>query len=154
MTSYTVIERSTTIGATPERILPLITDLRAWQKWSPWEGLDPDLRRAYAGTGIGSSYEWSGNRKAGAGSMSITKVTGESVGIDLTFTRPFKSASLTDFTLNPDGDGTHIVWRMRTPRTLGMRVAGLFMNMEKLIGGDFEKGLAGLKAVVEGGAAS
>jgi hypothetical protein len=153
MTSYSVVERATTIDATPDRILPLLTDLRNWQQWSPWEGLDPDLRRTYEGTGVGSAYEWSGNRKAGAGSMRVTDVTDDSVDIDLTFTKPFRSASKTAFALQPDGPATRVQWRMHTPRTLGMRIAGLFMNMDKRIGGDFERGLASLKAAVEGGGA-
>ncbi|MEZ5184179.1 MAG: SRPBCC family protein [Candidatus Nanopelagicales bacterium] len=152
MTSYTVIERTAVLGASPERILTLLTDLRAWQRWSPWEGLDANLTRTYSGphTGVGATYAWSGNRKAGSGVMTITGVTDTTVDIDLTFTRPFKSANRTGFTLAPEGDATRVTWRMEAPRTLGMRIAGLFMNMDKSIGGDFEKGLAALKGVVEG----
>lgn len=151
VTSYSTIERSTTIAAPAAVILPLITDLHRWVTWSPWEGLDPELNRAYSGPakGVGSVYEWSGNRKAGAGTMEITAVTDDLVDIDVTFTRPFKSASKVRFTLVPDGPGTRVVWQMRTPKNLGMRIAGLFMNMDKAIGADLEKGLAALREQAE-----
>ena len=89
-----------------------------------------------------------GNRKAGSGVMEITRVTDTAVDLDLTFTRPFKSANRTGFTLHPDGDRTRVTWRMQAPRTLGMRIAGLFMNMDKAIGADFDKGLTNLRGIL------
>lgn len=151
MTEYSTIERSTNIQAQPTAILAELVDFRRWPSWSPWEGLDPDLKRNYTGpeSGPGSAYEWSGNRKAGAGRMEIAAADADSVDIALTFTRPFKSKSRVRFELTPGGDSTELLWRMLTPKTLGMRIAGLFMNMDARIGGDLEKGLARLRSVVE-----
>mgnify|MGYP000849006270 FL=1 len=151
MSDYDVIERSAVIDAEPSRILPLLTDLRAWQQWSPWEGLDPELQRTYTGpeTGPGARYVWSGNRKAGAGTMQITDASDRSVDIDLAFTRPFKSQSKVRFDLAPSDAGTTVVWSMRTPRTLMTRVFGVFMNLERVIGRDLEKGLAQLQEAAQ-----
>lgn len=151
MSDYDVIERSAVIDAEPSRILPLLTDLRAWQQWSPWEGLDPELRRTYTGaeTGPGARYEWSGNRKAGAGTMQITDVTDTSVDIDLAFTRPFKSQSKVRFDLAPADAGTAVTWALRSPRTLMTRVFGVFVNMDKVLGKDLEKGLAQLQEAAQ-----
>jgi hypothetical protein len=151
MTDYSTIERSIEIAAAPQEITPLIADLRKWQDWSPWEGLDPDLHREYTGSerGVGSRYQWSGNKKAGAGTMEVTDAAADSVGIDLTFTRPFKSSSKVRFDAQQTDGGTKLTWTMLTPKTFGMKIAGLFMNMDKTIGQDLEKGLSGLKRIAE-----
>lgn len=150
MTEYSTIERSTSIQAEPGAIMPELLDFHRWTSWSPWEGLDPDLKRTYTGpeSGPGAAYEWSGNRKAGAGRMEITAADADSVDIALTFTRPFKSNSRVRFELTPHDGSTDVLWRMLTPKTLGMRIAGLFMNMEKAIGADLDKGLSRLRTVV------
>jgi hypothetical protein len=155
MTDYDTIERRTRMAAPPERIAEHLVDLRRWVDWSPWEGLDPDLKRTYTGpeSGVGSTYEWAGNRKAGAGRMRITAVTTDAVELDLEFTRPFKSASDVIFSLVPAGSSTEVIWTMRTPRTLATRIFGIVMNMDKTIGADLEKGLTALRARVEGSAA-
>lgn len=152
MADHNTYERRLRIAAPAGQILPHLVDFRRWVDWSPWEGLDPALSRTYAGpnSGVGASCEWSGNRKAGAGSMRITDVTPESVAIDLRFTRPFKSTSAVRFTLIPQDAATEVIWSMRSPRTLGTRVFGVIMNMDKAIGGDLDNGLATLKVVVEG----
>ena len=152
MTEFSVIERSTAVNAPAEEVMPLLVDFHEWVKWSPWEGLDPDLKRTYTGQdrGVGATYEWSGNRKAGAGRMKVVGADDESVDIDLVFTKPFKSTSQVRFELSPQGDSTRVVWQMRTPKTLMMRVVGIFMNMDKSIGNDLERGLTGIKRVVEG----
>lgn len=151
MTDFDTIERRLIMRADPERIAAEIIDFHRWEEWSPWEGLDPNQSRTYSGpgSGPGATYEWSGNRKAGAGRMAISSVTPESVDIDLRFTRPFKSTNLTSFAFIPKTDGTEVVWSMRSPRTLMTRVVGLFFNMDKAIGADFDKGLAALKSRVE-----
>ena len=151
MTDYDTIERRLTMAAPTERISGYLVDFRRWVDWSPWEGLDPDLRRTYSGpdTGVGAAYEWAGNRKAGAGRMAITSVTADEIAVDLRFTRPFKSTSAVTFTLLPADAQTEVVWTMRTPRTLATRVFGLVMNMDKAIGADLEKGLSALKSRVE-----
>jgi hypothetical protein len=148
MAGTIVVERTELIAATPEELQHRIADLPAWMDWSPWEGLDPELNREYAGEpgAVGSSYAWSGNRKAGAGRMEVTAVDADGVGIALDFTRPFSSSNRIRFVLTPEGDGTRVIWRMESPKTFMSRV----FNIEKLVGKDFEKGLRQLKQVVEG----
>ena len=149
--TYTV-ERSLLVEADPARVQRELVDFHRWTAWSPWEDLDPDLRRSYSGAaeGVGSVYEWSGNRKAGQGRMEITEVRpGDAVVVDLRFLKPFKSQSVTTFRTVPEGSGTRVTWSMTGPRTAGLKVMGLFTSMDKLVGKDFEKGLARLKAVAE-----
>lgn len=152
MTDFTEVQRSLTIRAAREEIVPHLIDFRRWVDWSPWEGLDPDLRRTYGGIerGVGATYEWAGNRKAGAGRMQIAGVSDDRVDIDVQFTRPFRSSSSVTFALGQASGGTQVDWTMRSPKTFGSRVAGLFMNMEKTIGADLERGLENLQRVAEG----
>lgn len=149
-TTYTV-ERRTVVAAPPERIRAEIDDLRRWQAWSPFEGLDPDLERTYSGpaSGPGSAYAWSGNRKAGRGHMEVKTSTPEAVSIDLAFEKPFPSTSTSTFTLLPAGGSTTVVWSMVGPRPLVLRLLSPVMSMDKIVGKDFERGLAQLKAVAE-----
>lgn len=151
MTEDSTVQRSITVPASPDAIRPWLTNFHRWLEWSPWEGIDPELKRTYSGPddGQGARYTWSGNRKAGAGTMLITTVTDTRVDIDLTFTKPFASESRTQFDLLPDGsDATTVVWQLHTPRTLMMRVVGLVMNMDKTVGADLEKGLEQLRRLV------
>lgn len=153
--TYTV-ERSTIVRADPDRVFQQIVDFHRWPVWSPWEDVDPDMQRSYSGPaeGVGSVYEWSGNRKAGAGRMEITDTEAPSrVVIDLRFLKPFKSESTITFTVAAEGHGTLVTWNMTGTRTLGLRVMGVFTSMDKLVGGDFEKGLARLRTVTESPAA-
>ena len=152
MTSTFVVEREQRIEGSPGAVLERIVDFRRWRSWSPWEETDPELRRTYSGTesGVGAIYEWAGNRKAGTGRMGITALApDESVTIDLQFLKPFKSHSTVEFTLRPDGEATVVRWAMTGPNTLMTKVMGIFSSMDKMIGPDFEKGLARLKADVE-----
>ena len=153
MTESTTIVRSITIAARSEQIQPYIADLHKWASWSPWEGQDPQLKRTYTGIpgSVGSTYEWNGNRKAGAGTMIVTRALPAEVDVDLRFTAPFKSTSSVDFRLHETGSTTQVIWTMTSPQNLMAKVMRIFINMEKLIGTDFEKGLAKLKAVVENG---
>ena len=147
------VHRSTVIQAPPQRVFPHLVDFRKWQAWSPWEELDPDLRRTYEGedTGKGAVYRWDGNKQAGAGRMEITEATSPSrVVIALDFTRPFEAHNTTDFDLAGRGDATEVTWAMHGPQPFVFRVMSVFISMDKLVGKDFEKGLAGLKAVAEG----
>jgi uncharacterized protein YndB with AHSA1/START domain len=149
--TYTV-ERSATIAAAPERVYEQIADLHKWTAWSPWEDVDPNLQRTYSGAqaGKGAVYAWSGNRKAGQGRMEITEATTPSrVVIDLLFEKPFKSRSDTVFSIQPDGEGSRVTWAMSGKSTLMTKVMGIFTSMDKLIGPDFEKGLARLRTVAE-----
>jgi polyketide cyclase/dehydrase/lipid transport protein len=148
-----VVERSTTIAADPKPIYDRLVDFRAWRDWSPWEDLDPDQQRTYSGadSGAGARYAWSGNRKAGQGRMEITRVQEPTeVTVALEFDKPFKSRNTVEFFLVPDGaDRTRVRWVMTGPKTLATKLMGLFTSMDKMIGPDFEKGLARLKDAVE-----
>jgi uncharacterized protein YndB with AHSA1/START domain len=149
---YEVV-RTTTIAAPAAAVHALIADFRQWTRWSPWEELDPDLRRTYSGAdqGVGAVYAWSGNRKAGEGRMEITDDTPpERVVIALDFIKPFKSSNTTTFELGGDEGSTAVTWRMVGPKTLMTKLMGIFKSMDKMIGPDFEKGLARLKAAAEG----
>ncbi len=147
--TYTV-QRSISIAADSQTVYDLVEDFHRWPSWSPWEELDPEMERTYSGaeSGVGARYGWSGNKKAGRGSMEITDATPPNqVRIALTFVKPFRSSNVTTFTLTPEGDSTQVTWSMTGPRPLLMRLFSLFFNMEKLVGNDFDKGLAKLRTV-------
>lgn len=151
MTDYIVVERELTISATPAAISEQIVDFHKWKDWSAWEEVDPNLKRDYSGaaSGVGAKYAWEGNKKAGAGNMEVTSVEPNQIKIDLNFTKPFKSASKTVFEFVPAGDSTKVVWKVLTPKSFMLKIMGIFMNLDKTVGPDLEKGLAQLKAVVE-----
>jgi len=154
--TYTV-ERSATIDAPPGLIYDQIANFHNWTNWSPWEDVDPELKRTYSGaeSGTGAVYGWSGNRKAGQGSMEITDASEPSmVQIDLAFEKPWKARNDTMFTIHPEGSGSLVVWSMSGKKTLVTKVMGVFKSMDKLLGPDFEKGLARLKATTERSAAT
>lgn len=149
--TYTVT-RDISIAASPEQVYPELVDFHRWQAWSPWEDLDPDQKRIYGGaaTGLGARYAWSGNRKVGQGRMEIIEANPPGrVQLDLRFIKPFKSSSTTTFDLQPEGDQTRVTWTMTGPKTLMTRIMGIVRSMDAMVGPDFEKGLARLKAVVE-----
>ena len=156
MASTYTVERTQHIDAPPEAVHERLVDLRRWESWSPWEDLDPDLRRTYGGaaSGVGAWYEWDGNRRAGKGRMEIIGDDASTVRIDLQFLRPFRSHSNTVFELHPDGDGTHVTWSMVGPNTGMTRVMGLFLSMDEMIGPDIEKGLVRRKSEAEAAAAA
>lgn len=145
------ITRSITVNAPASVIHPHINDFRQWIDWSPWENLDPDMQRSYDGpeSGVGARYGWTGDRKAGAGTMTILASSPEEIQIALEFTKPFKASNTITFTLAPVPAGTCVIWRMD-----GVRgpLAGTFMKLMKMddqIAADFDRGLASLKAVAE-----
>jgi hypothetical protein len=146
------VQRTATIKARPEKIFPMLDDFRNWTTWSPWEKLDPTMTRKYSGSssGEGAVYEWEGNKKVGKGRMAITEtVPLASVAIDLHFIQPWESRNTTLFTLDPQGDSTTITWTMEGPATFMTKLMGVLMNMDKMIGKDFESGLANMKAAAE-----
>lgn len=146
------VTRSAVVNARADEIFPLLNDFHRWGSWSPWERLDPDLKRQYSGaeSGVGAIYNWEGNKKVGAGRMEITDSAAPSrVVIKLDFLKPFEAHNTTEFGLEPKGLATNVTWTMRGPNSLMSKVMGLFMNMDRLIGTDFEKGLANLKEVTE-----
>jgi len=151
MSSFTM-SRSTTIGAAPETVRALVDDLRCWRRWSPWEELDPDLSRTYSGAeaGVGAHYAWEGNRKAGAGSMEIVASTPAATEIRLEFLKPWRATNPVTFTYDAEGDGTRVTWTMTGNHAGLARLFARLINVEKLMGPDFEKGLARLKDLAEG----
>jgi hypothetical protein len=150
MGSYSV-ERTVTVKAPASRVHDLVNDFHHWTGWSPWEDLDPDLQRTYTGPdeGIGAHYAWSGNRKAGRGSMEIKRSSAEEIVIALEFLKPFKSTSTTVFQFGTAGEDTEVTWQLTGEQRGLMAVFGKVMSMDKLIGPDFEKGLGRLKAAAE-----
>lgn len=153
MAAYT-ITRSAFIPAPPEAVYPHVVNFHGWPAWSPWEGLDPALERTYSGpeSGVGAQYSWRGNRKAGAGSMQILEaVEAESIRLRLVFVKPFKAVNPTGFTFERDHDGTRVTWSMKGQNKGVAAVFAKVMNMDNMIGKDFEKGLANLAKVVAEG---
>jgi hypothetical protein len=151
-TKQFLVTRSCAMRAAPQTIFEQIEDLHRWVHWSPWEGMDPSLKRTYSGAahGVGSLYGWSGNRKVGAGSMEIVRAAPSTeIDITLRFLKPFKATNQTSFVLTQQGEDTVVKWTMTGPITFVSKIMGIFMSMDKFIGRDFEKGLAQLKVVVE-----
>src|SRR5437762_9581513 len=147
------IARSATMLAPRPRVFAEVNDLHKWEAWSPWVKMDPNCKMTYEGSppGTGASVFWSGNKKVGEGRMTITDSRpGEMVRIKLEFLRPFKATNTTEFTFAPvTDDATTVTWSMTGERNFFFKAFGLFMNMDKLIGGDFERGLASMKSKVE-----
>lgn len=147
-----VTSRTASIKAAPEAIFPLINDFKHWPEWSPYEKLDPAMKRTLSGTdaGKGAAYAWEGNAKAGKGRMEIVNsVPSSLVSLKLDFEKPFRANNSVDFTLKPAGDTTSVTWAMRGSRPFIAKLMGLFMNFDTLIGKDFEAGLANLKKATE-----
>jgi hypothetical protein len=145
------LERSTVIKAPPDKIYPFVIDFRRWMAWSPWEKIDADLKRDYGGadTGKGATYAWEG-KKAGIGRMEIIDaVPSEKILIKLDFVKPFEAHNTVEFTFEPQGDGTRVNWAMSGRNLFMSKVISVFMNFDKVVGKDFEKGLAELKAAAE-----
>lgn len=147
-----VVSRSASIKAPGEAIFPLINDFRRWPEWSPYEKLDPDMKRTLSGaeSGKGAAYAWQGNSKAGVGRMEIiNSVPASLVSLKLDFEKPFRANNTVDFSLTPSGDTTTVTWAMRGARPFIAKLMGLFMNFDALIGKDFEAGLDNLKRATE-----
>lgn len=140
------ISRSSVINATPDAVRALIDDFHEWPAWSPWEGLDSELRRVYSGalSGVGAVYSWEGNRKAGSGSMTILSSSPEQIRIALEFTAPWAASNVALFEIEPVESGTRVTWTM-TGENSGLRALfSKLFSMDKVIGADFERGLAQL----------
>ena len=146
------VERATVIKAPPEKVWPHVADFRQWPAWSPWEKLDPAMKRTLAGppSGKGAVYAWEGNRDVGKGRMEITDATPPSkLLIRLDFLEPFESRNTTEFTFAPRGDATEVRWAMHGPNTFMTKLMQVFVSMDSMVGKDFEAGLANLKTVAE-----
>jgi hypothetical protein len=146
------VQRSASINAPPGKIFALINDLHNWDAWSPWEKMDPAMKRTYSGaaSGQGAVYEWEGNREVGKGRMEITETASPSqVVIKLDFIEPFEAHNIADFTLEGTGGSTNVTWAMYGPTPYMAKVIHLFFSMDHMVGKQFEIGLANLKALAE-----
>ncbi|MEY4911602.1 MAG: hypothetical protein RL761_1265 [Pseudomonadota bacterium] len=145
------LQRSTTIKASPEKISAYLTDFKQWAAWSPWEEKDPTMKRTFSGTatGKGTVYGWEGNKNVGTGRMEILDVQPQKVTIKLDFLSPFEAHNTAEFTLQPEGDSTKLTWSMFGPANYMSKVMTTVMSMDKMVGPDFETGLAKLKAAAE-----
>ena len=146
------IARTAAISAPAPEVFAQINDFRNWPAWSPWEGVDPAMKRVYEGepAGTGAVYSWSGNRQIGEGRMIITESRPhELIRIKLEFLKPFAATHSAEFLLKPDGDKTSVTWSMSGTNNFIAKGISLLMNMDKLIGGQFEKGLQQLTRAVE-----
>jgi uncharacterized protein YndB with AHSA1/START domain len=145
------MERSSTVNASPEKISAYLTDFKQWAAWSPWENRDPAMKRTYSGatTGKGAVYDWEGNSKVGTGRMEILDVQPNKVTIKIDFLKPFEAHNTVDFLLEPQGNTTKVVWAMFGPSRYINKVMNTIFSMDKMVGPDFEEGLAKLKASAE-----
>lgn len=145
------VERSATIKASPEKISAYLTDFKQWTAWSPWEGKDLAMKRTYSGSvsGKGAVYGWEGNKNVGTGRMEILDVQPQKVTIKLDFLAPFEAHNTAEYVMEPQGDSTKLTWAMFGPANYMSKVMTTVMSMEKMVGPDFEAGLAKLKAAAE-----
>lgn len=146
------VERSVTIKAPAEKIFPHINNFHQWETWSPYEKLDPAMKRTFSGAdaGVGAAYAWEGDGKVGAGRMEIAESTPSSgIKIKLDFLKPLEGHDTAEFTLASQGDSTTVTWAMSGPAAYIMKVMGVFFDMDKMIGKDFETGLSNLKTLIE-----
>jgi len=146
------VQRAISIRAPAEKIFPLINDFHQWVAWSPYENKDPAMKRTYSGaeSGKGAVYAWDGNSNVGSGRMEILDASVPSkIVIKLDFLKPFEGHNTAEFTMLPQGDATNLVWAMRGQAVFVSKVMQVFMNLDKMIGKDFEAGLANLKKLTE-----
>jgi carbon monoxide dehydrogenase subunit G len=146
------VQRSMNIQAAPEKIFPHLNDLHNWTAWSPWERIDPAMKRTYSGPASGKNavYEWEGNNKVGQGRMEIVESVPDSkIVIKLDFIKPFAAHNTAEFTLEPAGDATNVTWAMYGPSPFISKVMQVFISMDAMVGKDFDAGLANLKNLSE-----
>jgi Polyketide cyclase / dehydrase and lipid transport len=146
------IERSIVIKASADKIFPLINDLHHWEPWSPWEKMDPSVKRIYSGSnrGVGAVYEWQGNSDVGHGRMQITEATAPAkVVLELHFIKPFEAKNTVEFLLNKEGNSTRVTQAMYGPSPYISKLMSLIFSMDKMVGSKYEEGLASLKLLSE-----
>lgn len=146
------VSRSADIAAPAERIFAIINDFRRWPEWSPWQHLDPDMKQTQSGppTGVGATVEWSGNKMVGAGRTVLVEATPPSrLAMRLEMLRPMKATNAVEYTLVPNGNGTRVTWAMSGRQPLPAKVFATFVDCDDMVGRDFERGLANLKALAE-----
>lgn len=146
------VQRTLNVAAEPEKVLTHVRDFHRWKDWSPYEKLDPNLKRTFSGSekDVGAIYEWEGNDKAGKGRMEVVESAPTKVAINLDFFQPFEChGNVAEFTAVPDGKSTKVTWKMTGPNLFVGKVMSVFMDMDKMVGQDFEVGLANLKGLAE-----
>ena len=146
------VERSLAIKAPPDKIFPLLNDLKGWSAWSPYEKKDPAMKRTFGAVtaGKGATYGWEGNKDVGKGNMEITEAVQPSkIVIKLDFLAPFEAHNTAMFTLDGKGEATTVTWAMHGPANFISKLMGIFFDMDRMIGSDFEAGLANLKSIAE-----
>jgi uncharacterized protein YndB with AHSA1/START domain len=146
------VERTASIKAPPEKIFALVNDLHGWRAWSPYEKRDPQMKRTFSGTpsGKGAVYEWDGNKNVGKGRMEITEASAPSkIVIKLDFVSPLEGHNTAQFTMEPKGDATSVTWGMYGPAPFISKVMQVFVDLDRMIGKDFEEGLGNLRALAE-----
>ncbi len=146
------ITRSAQIAAPPPVVFEQVNDFHKWSAWSPWEHKDPAMKRTFEGpaAGRGAVYKWAGNKEVGEGGMTITESRpSDLIRIRLEFLKPFAATNTTEFTFKPQGQATNVVWTMTGTNNFMGKLFCMFMDMDKMVGGDFEKGLAGMTKVAE-----
>lgn len=151
------LERSTVVAAAPEVVFPFVNDFHQWNAWSPWDRMDPSMKRTYEGpsSGAGASYSWVGNSKVGEGRMTIVQsLPPGTVGIDIEFLKPMAARNVITFTAVPAEGGTRVTWAMSGHNNFLAKGMHLVMDMDRMVGPDFERGLASLKQLAEAKAKS
>ena len=146
------VERTASIKAPPEKIFPLISDFDNWGAWSPYEKKDPNMKRTRSGAanGKGAVYAWEGDKNVGKGRMEIAEASPPSkVSLKLDFERPFEAHNIVNFTMETKGDATSVTWAMQGPVPYMAKIAHVIFNMDRMVGRDFEAGLANLKTLAE-----
>jgi hypothetical protein len=147
-----LVSRSTAISAPPDEVFKRVNELRKWEDWSPWAKLDPHATSTFSGAaaGVGAEMAWDGNKKVGAGKMTIVESKPcQRVGIRIEFLRPFQATNMAEFQFQPDNAQTVVTWSMSGKNNFFFKAFSLVMNCDDMVGRDFEKGLASLKAVAE-----
>lgn len=150
------IERSAIVVAPPAQVFAEVNDFHNWEAWSPWAKLDPNAKTTFEGapSGEGAVFRWAGNKEVGEGSMTVLESKpDERVKIRIDFVKPWQGTNTAEFTFKPDGPRTIVTWAMFGEQGFIERAVCMFMNPDKLVGGQFEKGLASLKTIAEGKAA-
>jgi hypothetical protein len=145
------VQRVVLINAPSDKVFPLINDIKAWTAWSPYEKKDPAMKRSYGAVtaGKGATYAWDGDKNVGQGSIEMIESGPRKIVIKLDFLKPFEAHNMGEFLLEPKGDSTSVTWATYGPSPYMSKVIGTFINIDDMIGRDFAKGLADLKAAAE-----
>ena len=146
------VQRAASIKAPPEKVFALLNDFQRWEAWSPWEKKDPAMKRTFSAvtSGKGAQYAWEGNKDVGQGRMEIAEsVPPSKVAIKLDFVKPFEAHNTVEFTLEPKGEATNVTWAMQGDTPYLAKIVHVFLDMDKMVGKDFDAGLANLKTLAE-----